>query len=40
MNKTIFKELQKNVFGKKLKNMGYLPRWIIFAIDVAIVAVA
>ncbi len=40
MNKTIFKELQKNVFGKKFQNMGYLPRWIIFAIDVAIVAVA
>ncbi|MEZ4877604.1 MAG: hypothetical protein R2805_08650 [Flavobacterium sp.] len=40
MNNSIFKELQKSIFNKKFQNIGYLPRWIIFAIDVAIVAVA
>ncbi|MFN3754455.1 polysaccharide biosynthesis protein [Flavobacterium sp.] len=40
MNKTIFKELERSIFNKKFQNIGYLPRWIIFAIDVFIVTVA
>ncbi|RKS01886.1 nucleoside-diphosphate sugar epimerase/dehydratase [Flavobacterium sp. 102] len=40
MNKTIFKELERSIFNKKFQNIGYLPRWIIFAIDVFIVSVA
>ncbi|MGV9003516.1 polysaccharide biosynthesis protein [Flavobacterium sp.] len=40
MNNSIFKELQKSVFNKKFQNIGYLPRWIIFAIDVAIVGIS
>jgi FlaA1/EpsC-like NDP-sugar epimerase len=40
MIKYITRELRSNIFNKKLQNIGYLPRWIIFAIDVTIVAVA
>lgn len=40
MNNSIFKELQKSIFNKKFHNIGYLPRWIIFSIDVAIVSIA
>ena len=40
MNKNIFKELEMSIFNKKFQNIGYLPRWIIFAIDVFIVTVA
>lgn len=40
MDNSIFKEIQTNIFNKKFQNIGYLPRWIIFAIDVFIVAVA
>lgn len=40
MIKDITRELRSNIFNKKFQNIGYLPRWIIFAIDVTIVAVA
>lgn len=40
MIKYITRELKTNIFNKKFQNIGYLPRWIIFAIDVTIVAVA
>jgi len=32
--------LKNSVLGKRFQNLGYLPRWIIFAIDVFIVLVA
>ncbi len=32
--------LKNSVLGKRFRNLGYLPRWIIFAIDVFIVLVA
>ena len=37
MNNSIFKIIKNSVFGKRFQNLGYLPRWIIFAIDVFIV---
>lgn len=40
MNNSIFKELKNSVFNKKFQNIGYLPRWIIFAIDITIVAIS
>jgi FlaA1/EpsC-like NDP-sugar epimerase len=40
MIKYITRKLRSNIFNKKFQNIGYLPRWIIFAIDVTIVAVA
>ena len=40
MDNSIFKELKSSISNKKFHNIGYLPRWIIFAIDVLIVAVA
>ncbi|WP_333875343.1 nucleoside-diphosphate sugar epimerase/dehydratase [Flavobacterium sp.] len=40
MDNSIFKEIKSSIFNKKFQNIGYLPRWIIFAIDVFIVAVA
>ncbi|MCZ8330784.1 MAG: nucleoside-diphosphate sugar epimerase/dehydratase [Flavobacterium sp.] len=40
MIKYITRELRSNIFNKKFQNIGYLPRWIIFAIDLTIVAVA
>jgi len=40
MIKYITRELRSNIFNKKFQNIGYLPRWIIFAIDVTIFAVA
>jgi FlaA1/EpsC-like NDP-sugar epimerase len=40
MIKYITREIRSNIFNKKFQNIGYLPRWIIFAIDVTIVAVA
>ena len=40
MIKYITRELRSNIFNKTFQNIGYLPRWIIFAIDVTIVAVA
>lgn len=36
----ILKLLQETMSSKRFRNIGYLPRWIIFAIDVCIVAVA
>lgn len=40
MNKTYFSTLKNKFTGEKFKNLGYLPRWIIFFIDVFIVAFA
>lgn len=40
MNNSVFKQIIRNIFNKKFHNIGYLPRWIIFAIDVFIVAIA
>ncbi|MES2411388.1 MAG: nucleoside-diphosphate sugar epimerase/dehydratase [Bacteroidota bacterium] len=40
MINTIFKALKASMSNKKFRNIGYLPRWIIFAIDVCIVAIA
>lgn len=40
MINTIFKALKATMSSKKFRNIGYLPRWIIFAIDVCIVAIA
>jgi FlaA1/EpsC-like NDP-sugar epimerase len=37
MNNSIFQIIKNSVFGKRFHNLGYLPRWIIFAIDVFIV---
>jgi FlaA1/EpsC-like NDP-sugar epimerase len=39
-NDTVIKFLKSLVFRKGFQNFGYLPRWIIFAIDVFIVFVA
>ena len=36
----INKAIKGTMSSKKFRNIGYLPRWIIFAIDVCIVAVA
>lgn len=40
MSNQVFKELKNSIFNKKFQNIGYLPRWIIFAIDVFIVGVS
>ncbi len=40
MSKSIFDDILEGMSGKRFRNMGYLPRWIIFLIDVCIVAVA
>lgn len=40
MRDLIHKFLQKVIFTKRFQNIGYLPRWIIFGIDVFIVIVA
>lgn len=40
MQDYIFKFLRKIISTKRFQNIGYLPRWIIFAIDVFIVSVA
>ena len=40
MNNSIFNELKSSISNKKFPNIGYLPRWIIFVIDVFIVSVA
>ncbi len=40
MTDSIFSLLKNSVLGKRFRNIGYLPRWIIFAIDVFIVFVA
>jgi len=36
----IFNKLINNSLNKKIQSIGYLPRWIIFAIDVLIVCIA
>lgn len=39
--KSIFKEIVRNFFNKtNLKNLGYLPRWIILFIDISLVFLA
>ena len=40
MRDLIHNFLQKVIFTKRFQNIGYLPRWIIFGIDVFIVIVA
>jgi FlaA1/EpsC-like NDP-sugar epimerase len=40
MSNSIFGIIKNSVLGKRFHNIGYLPRWIIFAIDVFIVLVA
>lgn len=40
MANSIFEIVKNSVLGKRFRNIGYLPRWIIFAIDVFIVFVA
>lgn len=40
MNNFILKTIKDSIFSKRFHNLGYLPRWIIFAIDVFIVAIA
>ena len=40
MNHSIVSILRNSVFGKRFENLAYLPRWIIFVIDVFIVFVA
>ena len=37
MSNSIFQIIKNSVLGKRFHNLGYLPRWIIFAIDVFIV---
>jgi FlaA1/EpsC-like NDP-sugar epimerase len=37
---SIFKELLNSISERRFRNIGYLPRWIIFLIDVSIVFVA
>ena len=40
MRDFVYKFLRKVISTKKFQNIGYLPRWIIFAIDVSIVLLA
>ena len=40
MRAFVYKFLRKIISSKKFQNIGYLPRWIIFVIDVCIVTVA
>ena len=40
MRDFIFKFLGKIISTKRFQNIGYLPRWIIFVIDVSIVLIA
>ena len=40
MRDFVFKFLRRIISTKRFQNIGYLPRWIIFAIDVSIVLVA
>ncbi|NHM06421.1 polysaccharide biosynthesis protein [Flavobacterium sp. CYK-4] len=40
MTDSVFNWLKNSVLGTRFRNIGYLPRWIIFAIDVFIVFVA
>ena len=40
MSESIINVIKNSVLGKRFHSIGYLPRWIIFAIDVFIVFVA
>ncbi|MBS1534269.1 MAG: polysaccharide biosynthesis protein [Bacteroidetes bacterium] len=40
MANSIFEVLKNSILGNRFRNIGYLPRWIIFAIDVFIVGIA
>jgi len=40
MNNSIFQTIKNSFFAERFRNIGYLPRWIIFAIDVFIVLIA
>jgi len=40
MDKYIFQIIKNSIFAKRLESIGYLPRWIIFAIDIFIVLLA
>jgi FlaA1/EpsC-like NDP-sugar epimerase len=40
MTNSIFDIIKNSVLGQRFRNIGYLPRWIIFAIDVFIVFIA
>jgi FlaA1/EpsC-like NDP-sugar epimerase len=40
MNTFFFKELKEIIYSKRFQNIGYLPRWIIFVIDVFIVIIS
>ncbi|MBS7786417.1 polysaccharide biosynthesis protein [Flavobacterium sp. CYK-55] len=40
MSNSIFDVLKNSILGNRFRNIGYLPRWIIFAIDVFIVGIA
>ena len=40
MANSIFEIVKNSILGRRFRNIGYLPRWIIFAIDVFIVFVA
>lgn len=40
MREFLYKSLRRIISNKRFQNIGYLPRWIIFAIDVFIVSVA
>jgi len=40
MDNSIFEKVKNSVFAKRFRNIGYLPRWIIFVIDVLIVLFA
>lgn len=40
MSKNTTPKLRDAFFNKKFQNIGYLPRWIIFAIDVTLVAIS
>ncbi len=40
MRNTVFKALKNSVLSKRFRSIGYLPRWIIFAIDVFIILLA
>ena len=40
MTDSIFDIIRNSVLGKRFRNIGYLPRWIIFSIDVFIILIA
>jgi len=40
MNNSIFQTIKNSFFAERFRNIGYLPRWIIFVIDLFIVLIA